>query len=241
MTKLTLEQREQRALARARRTAIAAEEEDRRLAERRERWRRDGSYLTLAELEAGEHCRGCGLPILDGRGDWPCLNQLTPAQRPEYEQANAAFRERHRDCRSHRWNLSGHRTAHCGFCCPPPPMSNRQRERIAAIFSSLHVQQENQDEWELALTCEHLVRRTQHRDHDRYATPVVDCPDCDTRRGVVAAKRIGPAGDVTGRISRQRLEAKLAAQATLERQRKVTLKAEHRVAELVQQLSERKG
>jgi hypothetical protein len=114
------EQREQRAHARARRAAVAAEEEDRRLAERREQWERDGIYLSRAELEAGEHCRGCGLPILDGLGDWYPLNQLTPEQRAEYEQANAAFRERHRDCRSHRWSLSGHRTEHCGYCCPAP-------------------------------------------------------------------------------------------------------------------------
>jgi hypothetical protein len=217
MAKLTSDQREQRAFARARRAAAAAEEEDQRLAERRQQWQRDGSYLSRAELEAGEHCRGCGLPILDGLGDWYPLNQLTPEQRAQYEHANEAFLARHRDCRSHRWSLSGHRTEHCGYCCPPVPLSDQQIERISRIFSSIRTRQEDQDEWELTLTCEHVVRRTQHRDNDRYSTPVADCLECGLRRGVVTAKRIGPVGDANGRTSRERIEAELvAAQAKLE-------------------------
>lgn len=71
MMNVTAEQREQKALLQVHRAAQAAEEEDRRLAERQQQWQREGAYLTRAEMEAGEPCRGCGQPLLDGLGDWP--------------------------------------------------------------------------------------------------------------------------------------------------------------------------
>ena len=54
--------------------------------------------------------------------------------RHEHDSADADFRARHRDCRSHRWSMSGSRTAHCGICCPPPPLSQQQIEKIRTIF-----------------------------------------------------------------------------------------------------------
>ena len=39
-------------------------------------------------MEAGEPCRGCGQPLLDGMGDWPPLLRLTPEQRAEYDRAD---------------------------------------------------------------------------------------------------------------------------------------------------------
>ena len=158
--------------------------------EQRQQWQQEGAYLSLVELEAGEPCRGCGQSLLDGLGGWAPLNQLTPEQRGEYDRAEKLFRERHGDCRSHRWSLRGHRATHCGYCCPPPPMSDRQAERIAQISSSARVRKEDLDGWDLTLTCGHVVRRTQHRDHDRYTGRVTDCPACGMRRGVVTAQRI---------------------------------------------------
>lgn len=132
--------------------------------------------MSRAELEAGEHCRGCGLPLLDDLGNWPPLSQLTAEQQAEYEHASAAFLERHHGCRSHRWSLSGHRTEHCGYCCPPPPMSGRQIEQISQILSSARMRKEDQDDWDLTLTCEHTVRRTQHRDNDRCSARSLTVP-----------------------------------------------------------------
>ena len=134
MTRMADDQRAQRALLRARQEALAAEEDDRRLEERRQRWLREGMHLTSAEVAAGEPCRGCGEPLLDGIGDWYPLNQLSPADQAEYDRAEARFLERHRACRSHRWSLSGHRVTHCGYCCPPTPLSDRQIERFERHF-----------------------------------------------------------------------------------------------------------
>jgi hypothetical protein len=159
--------------------------------------RRHVPELSWAELEADEPCRGCGQPLRDGLGDWPSLLNLTPDQRTEYDQVEERFQDQHRDCRSHRWGLSGNRTLHCGYCCPPPPLSPRQVERLSQIFSSRPVRPEDQDAWDLKLTCGHTVCRTQHRAHDRYSARVVECPMCEQRRGVICAERIGPAEQMT--------------------------------------------
>jgi hypothetical protein len=246
MARMTDEQREQKALLRARRAAEAAEEEDRRTEERRQQWQREGTYMSRAEMEAGEPCRGCGQPLLDGAGNWPPLLRLTLEQRAEYDRADTAFRERHADCRAGRWSLSGHRTTHCFYCCPPPPMSARQIEKLGQIFSSARaharVRTEDLDAWDLTLTCDHVVRRTQHRDHDRYGMAVTDCPTCGRRRGVVTARRVGSADDKSGQVARDRLAAELAeARVKLDKQRKAVMATEHRIADLTRKLEEPAG
>jgi hypothetical protein len=113
---MTDEERERWALLRARRAAQAAEADDRRVEARRLRWQAEGMALSWAEIEGGESCRGCGQPLLDGLGSWYPLNKLTSDQRAEYERADELYLERHRDCRSHRWGLNGHRAQHCRYC-----------------------------------------------------------------------------------------------------------------------------
>lgn len=117
MAGTTDEEHERRASLRARCAAEAAEADDRRVEERRLQWQREGVYITRAEIEAGEACRGCGQPLLDGLGDRGPLNNLTPDQRAACDRAEELYRERHRDCRSHRWSFGGHRALHCGYCC----------------------------------------------------------------------------------------------------------------------------
>jgi hypothetical protein len=50
-------------------------------------------------------------------------------------------------------------------------MSPQQWHEIERILSSHPARHEDQDAWDLTLTCGHTVRRTQHRDHDRYGHP----------------------------------------------------------------------
>jgi hypothetical protein len=89
------------------------------------------------------------------------------------------------------------------------------------------------DAWDLTLTCGHIVRRTQHRDHDRYT----DCLACGTRRCVVTAQRAGSADDMNGQAARDRLAAELvAAQAKLDRQREAIKATERGITELSQKL-----
>lgn len=116
MAKLTDEQRQHRALARARREALQAEEDDRRCEERRQQWVRDGMYLSYEEYEQGVPCRGCGEPLQDGLGSWPALLKLTDQQRAEHDAYEAAFKERHGGCHTGRWSMEGSRTYHCFLC-----------------------------------------------------------------------------------------------------------------------------
>lgn len=165
--------------------------------------------------------------------------RITPAERAEYDRAQTLFAQRHADCRAHRWNMGGHRALHCGYCCPPPPLSDRQIERIAQIFSSARVRTENLDSWDLTLTCGHAARRTQHRDHDRFALGVTDCPACQRRRGVVTAQRVGPVDDESGQAIPDRLAAEVAAaQAKLARQQKALAATERTIDQLTQKLKE---
>ncbi|MGE0307165.1 MAG: hypothetical protein AB7Q27_15560 [Acidimicrobiia bacterium] len=127
MAKLTEEQKAQRAATRRRNEALAAEVEHERREAKHKEWRETGAYLTREELEAGEACRGCGLPGMDRLGDWPRPKDRTPEQQAAYDAAEADFRDRHPDCRSHRWSMSGSRSTHCGSCCPPPEPARLHR------------------------------------------------------------------------------------------------------------------
>ena len=57
---------EERALAKARRKAETAEQQARRMRDRQQRWHDEDMYLSRAEFEAEEPCRGCGKLLLDG-------------------------------------------------------------------------------------------------------------------------------------------------------------------------------
>ena len=135
MARLSEEEKSRRAANRRRKAAMAAEEEAIRQENKRREWEANGTRLTRAELDAGVPCRGCGLPIIDGLGDEPAATKMTHEERGAHDAAEADFKRRHDGCRAHRWSVSGSRTTHCGFCCPPPPLSDEQVEAIAAIIA----------------------------------------------------------------------------------------------------------
>ncbi|MFP3964145.1 hypothetical protein SMC26_17625 [Actinomadura fulvescens] len=116
-------------------------------------------------------------------------------------------------------------------------MSERQVEKLSALLVSIKTENRDLDDWDLTLTCDHVVRCTQHRDHDHYSRRVVDCPTCATRRGVVEVERVGPTDDPEGRVQRERLLSELqAAKAKLERQRRTVEKTQRRIDELSEKL-----
>ena len=190
MAKLSEEEKARRAMNRRRHAALLAEEEDVRQTRKRQEWVANGSYLSREELEARVPCRGCGQPIIDGLGGWPPLMELDDEQKRDYEAAEAAFKSRHPDCHASRWGMAGSRTAHCSFCCPPPPMSEKQIQKIRAILtSSPRPDPADLDIWTLTLTCDHVVERSQHSSNGSWYRSVEDCPTCDRVRGVVTAAR----------------------------------------------------
>ena len=191
MAKLSEEEKVRRATNRRRHAAVLAEEEDARQTRKCQEWVANGTYLSRAELEARVPCRGCGQPIIDDLGQWPPLIELDDGQKREYEAADAAFKSRHPDCNSSRWSMAGSRTTHCSFCCPPPPLSERQIQKIKAILtSSPRPDPGDLDRWTLTLTCDHVVEKRQHSSNRAWSQSVEHCPTCDRTRGVVTKERL---------------------------------------------------
>lgn len=157
LVKLSEEEKESRAVNRRRKAALTAEADAIRREDKQREWAENGTRLTRAELEAGVACRGCGLPTIDGLGDRPALMKMTDEEQLEREAAEAAFTARHPNCHASRWTMSGSRTTHCGYCCPPPPLSKKQMESIQSIFKNAgRPDPAELDTWRLSLTCEHL-------------------------------------------------------------------------------------
>lgn len=246
MVMLTEEQRRQRAAKRAVRAALEAEAEEQRQREKHDRWEREGKRLSWAEYEAGEPCRGCGQPMRDDLGSWPPQMQMSEAQQEAYEEVERTFREQHPDCRAGRWRISGSHVAHCFACCPMAPLGPRQIDGLVRLLSPMPSGEDNRknlDAWDLTLRCDHVVTHIQHRQATYVSAKVVDCPDCNERRGVINSQRVGPAYNDDGSpraleaAVRDRLTHELsAAEAKLMRQQKAVAATQHRIAEISKQL-----
>lgn len=145
---LTEEQKAQRAQKRRMTSALKEEARAHRDEARRQEWCDKGMYLTREQAAAGEACRGCGLPVIDNLGSWPGTMYLTDEQRVIYDADQKRYREMHPNCDAHRWSIAGSRATHCGYCCPPIPMSREQAERIQRIFATVPERREEElDIW----------------------------------------------------------------------------------------------
>jgi hypothetical protein len=190
MAKLTDEQKAARALTRKRDEAVRAEEEHARQQAKQRDWEERGLRLTYEELVAREPCRGCGEAILDGLEPSPGTMHLTPEQKVESDAREAAYQERHGECRAHRWSMGGSRQLHCGFCCPPPPLSPRQIEDLTRLMAGWKKPDPKEmDTWELTLRCDHAVHKVMHHSNQHVYASVVECPECGEPRGILTAER----------------------------------------------------
>lgn len=230
---LTIEDKERRAAMRRRKKALQAEADADRQEQKRQEWHERGMYLTREELEAGAHCRGCGLPVLDGIGSWRPLLKLTDAERAEHQTAESEYRQRHPDCHSHRWSMAGSRAEHCGLCCPPPPLSAAQLKNIQSILqSSQPPNPANLDTWRLTLTCDHVTERHQHKSNRGWTGLTSPCPECKAIRGIVSVEKLPPAPVQHSKNNEQFTAELESARRSLERQESKTLAAQRRVAKL---------
>ena len=114
--------------------------------------------------------------------------KLTEQEKREYDAAQANFAARHKDCRGYRWTMSGSRAMHCGYCCPPPPLSDRQLERFGTLLRASRPDPAELRTWRLTLTCDHVIDVQQHKSHGQWTTNVRHCPTCDQSHGVVTAE-----------------------------------------------------
>jgi hypothetical protein len=155
----------------------------------------DVASLTFEQYSSGVPCLGCGRPYVDAEPfDFEGTLNLSDVDRLRYDTEESHFKAAHTPCQSHRHSISGSLTMHCGKCCPPPPMSPAQRERIASLISTPTAAHELAI-WRLRLYCGHTAERTAHRSrrtvHSAFGGAVrcVEC-GCDPAT-VVDARAIG--------------------------------------------------
>lgn len=230
---LTEEQKAARAEKRRIRAALAAEADEHRLAERRHEWHEKGMYLSREQAAAGEPCRGCGLPVIDNLGGWRPTMQLTDEERMAREADDAAFRERHKDCRSHRWSMEGSRATHCGLCCPPIPMSDAQAERISSLLQSFPPRRDEElDIWARTLTCGHEVTQSVHHTNQSPSSSTQWCPECEVTRGVVSSIKTVEAAARMADIKQKRNAELVKAERELQKAEKAARDAKRKLDEL---------
>ena len=205
MMTLTAEQKADLAAKRQMAKALKEEARAHRIEARRREWHENDMYLTREQARAGEPCRGCGLPVIGGLGSWPPTMHLTTDERVEYAAAQARYRELHPNCDAHRWSMEGSRATHCGYCCPPIPLSEKQAEHIGRLLANFRKPHERElDIWERTLTCSHVVPQSVHHTNREPSISTAYCPDCEMTRGVVSSVKTVEAATRMAEAKRKR-------------------------------------
>jgi len=157
-------------------------ERDQRQAEKlREAMRCEIAPLTWEQYVAGEPCPGCGLSYQDAeRWEFKGTMHFTGEERARYDAERNRFASAHADCHAHRHSVAGSLTAHCGKCCPAPPLSPTQIADIRRILSRPTRPGELM-RWRLRLYCGHVVEKRAHYSHTTLHaafTGRARCPQC---------------------------------------------------------------
>ncbi|MBK4347672.1 hypothetical protein [Lacisediminihabitans changchengi] len=229
---LTEQQKQARAEKRRMMNALKEEARAHRDEARRIEWREKGMHLTREQAAAGEPCRGCGLPVIDNLGDWGGTMYLTPEQRSDYDAEQAKYRKMHPNCDAHRWSMQGSRATHCGYCCPPLPMSREQSEHIGRLLASFPERREEElDIWERILTCGHKVEQSVHHTNQSPSFSTARCPGCEMTRGVVNSVKIVEAAARMAEVMRKRDDRVARAERELKKAEKAVAEAREKLAE----------
>lgn len=214
-------------------SALKEEERAHRQEARRQEWRERDMYLTLEQARSGEPCRGCGPPVTDGLGSWPGTMYLSPEERADYDAAEVRYREMHPNCDAHRWAMEGSRTRHCGYCCPPIPMSEQQAEEIGRLLRSFGTPREEElDVWQRTLTCGHSVEQSVHHTNREPSFSTARCSQCGVTRGVVRSVKTVEATTHMAEPTRRRDDELKRAERAAAKADKAAREAKRRLAEL---------
>jgi hypothetical protein len=162
--------------------------------------------LTYEQYRAGQPCPGCGRPYVDAEPFEPKGTMFfSDSERARYDAEKARFKEAHPSCGSHSHGVSGSLTKHCGKCCPPPPLSPMQFDRLTTLLRKPTPDHELMV-WQLRLYCGHTVERRAHASHKTVhaaftgSTKCAEC-GCDPAT-IVDARAIGRAAPPPGTEAR---------------------------------------
>lgn len=148
---------------------------------------------------------------------------MSDEERARYDAEVVAYNEVHGECHSARHSVSGSLTMHCMKCCPPPPLSPTQLEKISALLGRRTPPYELMV-WRLRLYCGHVVEKQAHSSHKTVAAAFsghVSCPECGLDPAtIVDAVAVGLVEDPPGtavadhpsppRSTRAQLEKRIA-------------------------------
>lgn len=162
----------------------------------RDSMRCDVAPLTFERYRAGDPCPGCGRPYVDAEPfESKGSMHFSDAERERYDAEQLRFAVLHASCGSHRHGVAGSLTTHCGRCCPIPPLSPSQLERLGALMAP--TPQHELMIWRLRLYCGHTVERSAHRSHKTVHSAFggsVRCAECGCDPAtIVDARAVRPA------------------------------------------------
>ena len=158
--------------------------------------------LTYEQYRAGQPCPGCGRPYVDAEPFEPKGTMFfSDSERARYDAEEARFKEAHPSCGSHSHGVSGSLTKHCGKCCPPPPLSPAQLDRLATLLRTPTPDHELMV-WQLRLYCGHTVERRAHASHKTAHaafTGSTRCAECGCDPAIIIdARAIGLVATLPG-------------------------------------------
>jgi hypothetical protein len=181
--------------------------------------------LTYEQYRAGQPCPGCSRPYIDAEPfESKGTANFSESERARYDGERARFEEAHRSCGSHSFGVTGSLTKHCGKCCPPPPFSPAQRERLATLLRAPTPDHELMV-WRLRLYCGHTVERRAHASHKTVRaafTGSTRCAECGCDPAIIIdARAVGlvtpppgmgtrPAATAVRKPTRAALEKRIA-------------------------------
>jgi len=200
---------------------------------RRQEWRDKVMYLTREQAAADEPCRGCGLPVIDSLGSWPGKMYLTDEQRVIHDADQERYRQMHPDCDARRWSMAGSRATHCGYCCPPIPISREQAESIQCILGTVSERPEEElDIWARSLTCGHLVEQSVHHTNPKPSFSTQWCQEHEITRGVVSSEKVVEAAARTTEANCRRDDKTARAEREVKKAEKEAADARKKLVEV---------
>lgn len=147
------------------------------------RWAVNDPQQSSEAYASGEPCRACRRALLGESALGADEESLALI-----DADNAKFRIEHEACRMGVWHLENHRVEHCHVCCPFPPLSLTQYDKLWQLLRSHSGHVDRSATWRVELTCRHV--ETLDSSSARYVVSTLRCAECAATRGVVKAVRI---------------------------------------------------